>query len=156
MAYSMNCALLEGHPELEQAAKALAYLEKRQAQMRYDEFRAEGWPLGSGMVESGTKLVVEERLKGSGMHWVEQNVKEMLALRNAWCNQRWEESWGISEREMRREVLVRRQERRAWRQIAAVPPPAVQAEPAPVVTGTLASGAPVEPATKPPHPWKRA
>jgi hypothetical protein len=61
-------ALLEGHPEQEVAAKALAYLEKRQAQMRYDEFRAEGWRLGSGMVESGNKLVVEERLKGSGKH----------------------------------------------------------------------------------------
>ncbi len=53
MVCSLNCALLSAHPELEEAAKALAYLEKRQGQMRYDEWGAEGWPLGSGMVESG-------------------------------------------------------------------------------------------------------
>ncbi len=51
-------ALLEGQAEQEEAAKALAYLEKRQAQMQYPQFLAEGWPLGSGMVESGNKLVV--------------------------------------------------------------------------------------------------
>jgi len=144
-------ALLEGHEELEEATKALAYLEKRQRQMRYDEFRAEGWPLGSGMVESGNKLVVEERLKGSGKHWVEQNVNPMLALRNAWCNERWEESWSIIEREMQREVLVRRQKRRASRQVEVAPQPAAAV--VPEVRSTVVSGAP---ATKPPHPWKRA
>lgn len=147
-------ALLSAHPELEEASKALAYLEKRQAMMRYDEFRAEGWPLGSGMVESGNKLVVEERLKGSGMHWGEQNVNPMLTLRNAWCNERWEESWGMIEREMQRAVVVRRQKRRASRQVEAAPQGA--APPAPVVTTKVASPAPPpEPATKPPHPWKR-
>jgi hypothetical protein len=148
-------ALLQAHPELEQATKALAYLEKRQAQMRYDEFRAEGWPLGSGMVESGNKLVVEERLKGAGKHWVEENVKVMLALRNAWCNERWEESWSIIEHQMRREVVVRRQERRASRQVEAAPEPAAAV--VPEVSSTVVSGAPAsEPATKPVHPWKRA
>ena len=148
-------ALLSVHPEQEEAAKALAYLEKRQGQMRYDELRAEGWPLGSGMVESGNKLVVEERLKGSGKHWVERNVNPMLALRNAWCNERWEERWQLIEREMRREEAVRRQERRARRQVEAAPQPA--APPAPVVATKVVSPAPApEPATKPPHPWKRA
>lgn len=147
--------LLSGHPEQEEAAKALAYLEKRQGQMRYDEFRAEGWPLGSGMVESGNKLVVEERLKGSGKHWVEGNVNPMLALRNAYCNERWEESWLLIEREMRREVVMRRQERRASRQVSVAPQPAALATPV-VTTKDTSPAPPPEPATKPPHPWKRA
>lgn len=147
-------ALLSVHGEQEEAAKALAYLEKRQGQMQYRQFAAEGWPLGSGMVESGNKLVVEERLKGSGKHWVEQNVNPMLALRNAWCNERWEEKWLLIEREMRREAAARRQERRASRQVEAAPQPA--APPAPVMTTKVASPAPPpEPASKPPHPWKR-
>jgi hypothetical protein len=147
--------VVEAREELVEAAKALAYLEKRQAQMRYPEFRAEGWPLGSGMVESANKLVVEERLKGSGMHWVEQNVNPMLALRNAWCNERWEESWSIIEREVQRELMERRQERRAGRQVEAAPQPAAAV--VPEMTSTVVSGAPApEPAAKPPHPWKRA
>lgn len=150
-------ALLEGQAELVEASKALAYLEKRQEQMRYDVFKAEGWPLGSGMVESGNKLVVEERLKGSGKHWVEGNVNPMLTLRNAWCNERWEECWSIIEREMRREVKVQRQQRRARRQPAPASSPAPAPAPALVAASTLAADVPpLEPAIKPPHPWKRA
>ncbi len=53
-------------------------------------FRAEGWPIGSGMVESANKLVVEDRPKGAGMHWADVNVNPLLALRNAVANNRWE------------------------------------------------------------------
>jgi hypothetical protein len=61
------------------------------AEMQYPRFRAEGWPIGSGMVESAHKLVVEDRLKGEGMHWADVNVNPLLALRNAVCNDRWDE-----------------------------------------------------------------
>lgn len=144
--------LVEAHGELPELAKALAYLEKRQAQMRYPQFAADGWPLGSGMVESANKLVVEERLKGSGMHWVEEHVNPMLALRNAWCNERWDETWMVIEREQRRQVVVRRAERRARRTPAPVPvaPAAAAAESA------VHAASPPVPTTKPPHPWKRA
>ena len=71
----------------------LAYLEKRAAQMDYPQFQAAGWPIGSGMVESANKLVVEDRLKGSGMHWERSHVDPMLALRNIVANDRWDEVW---------------------------------------------------------------
>lgn len=148
-------AVVEGHPERGDLAKALAYLEKRQVQMQYPQFLAEGWPLGSGMVESANKLVVEDRLKGAGMHWDEQNVNPMLALRNAWCNGRWDETWKLIEREVRRQVIVRRAQRRASRRPAPVlvrPPPLM----AVVVERAESSAAPPVPTAKPPHPWKRA
>jgi hypothetical protein len=34
---------------------------------QYPFFQAQGWSIGSGIVESGNKLVVEARLKGSGI-----------------------------------------------------------------------------------------
>jgi len=74
-------------------AENLAYLEKRVAQMQYPTFLSEGWPIGSGMVESANKLVVEARLKGAGMHWSRESVNPLLALRNAVCNDRWAEAW---------------------------------------------------------------
>ena len=73
--------------------KPLAYLEKREAQMQYPAFQAQGWPIGSGAVESANKLVVEARLKGGGMHWARPNVNPVLGLRNIVCSGRWAEEW---------------------------------------------------------------
>ncbi len=71
----------------------LEYLRKRETLMQYPQFRRDGWPIGSGMVESANKNVVEARLKGTGMHWERTNVNPMLALRTAVCNDRWREMW---------------------------------------------------------------
>ncbi len=49
--------------------------------------------MGSGAVESGNKLVVEARLKSSGMHWAREHANPMLGLRNAVCSDRWDEAW---------------------------------------------------------------
>jgi hypothetical protein len=64
------------------------------AQMAYPHYQAAGWPIGSGMVESANKLVVEARGypqgEGSGMHWARGHVNSMLALRNLICSRRWQ------------------------------------------------------------------
>jgi hypothetical protein len=85
--------LTKQQPQAVEISGNLAYLEKRQAQLQYPLFRAQGWPIGSGIVESGNKLVVEARLKGSGMHWARAHVNSMLALRNILCSDRWKEEW---------------------------------------------------------------
>ena len=102
-----------------ETATQLAYLEKRLEQIDYPRFSAEQWPIGSGMVESANKLVVEERLKGAGMHWAEQNVNPMLALRNAICSDRWVEVWTQIEEEQRRAERARRMERQRQRRLSA-------------------------------------
>jgi hypothetical protein len=73
--------------------QVLAYFTKRRSQITYAAFRARGLPIGSGAVESANKQVVEARLKGPGMHWRPENVDPMLALRAAWCSDRWDRSW---------------------------------------------------------------
>ncbi len=87
------CALNQQYPQAEPISSNLAYLQKRQAQMQYPLFQAQGWPIGSGIVESGNKLVVEARLKGSGMHWADKHVDPMLAIRNILCSDRWKMEW---------------------------------------------------------------
>ena len=94
---------------------SLAYLEKRSEQIRYAAFVAAGYPIGSGMVESGNKLVVEARLKGAGMHWARQRVNPMLGLRNIACNDRWEEAWPQICAHLRRSRQDKSRERRATR-----------------------------------------
>ena len=61
----------------EEVRVQLNYLRKREAMMQYPQFRRDGWPIGSGMVESANKNVVETRLKGPGMHWERKNVNPM-------------------------------------------------------------------------------
>ena len=73
--------------------QTLAYLEKRRDQIAYARFRRCGFPIGSGMVESAHKTVVEDRLKGAGMHWAPRHVDPMAALRTAVCADRWDAAW---------------------------------------------------------------
>ena len=58
-------------PLPKKAAEALQehrqYLEKRAAVMDYPTYRQQGWPIGSGSVESANKRVMQARLKGAGM-----------------------------------------------------------------------------------------
>jgi hypothetical protein len=143
--------LVATQPTNAELASSLAYLETREAQMQYPQFIAQGWPIGSGMVESANKLVVEDRLKGAGMHWAEANVNGLLALRNAVCNERWEECWELIEHEQRVQVAVRRQARarkRAASKVAEAP----TAAPAgiPLVRRRVR---PLEAEVKSPHPW---
>jgi hypothetical protein len=148
-------ALVAAHPNLEQLPTQVAYLQKRVAQLQYPTFVAAGWPIGSGMVESANKLVVEARLKGPGMHWEGKNVNPVLALRNAVCNDRWDETWALVEHEHHRqrvsERYAHRKKRAALRSASTVSAAPTSSAATPV------AGVPSEPlAPKPPHPWKRA
>ncbi len=125
------------HPaaEILELPATLAYLEKRIAQMQYPTFQAQGWPIGSGAVESGNKLVVEARLKGAGMHWARDHVDPMLALRNIVCNDRWAEAWPQIETRLRDQTRQRRAARRQQRR-AATRSNFISLPATPVVTAT--------------------
>lgn len=110
--------VVEGKREevLKVVTGSLEYLEKRREQIAYAEFLAAGYPIGSGVVESANKLVVEARLKGSGMHWADEQVNPMLALRNVVCSDRWDEAWVEISQKLRQQVMEKREARRAERQ----------------------------------------
>jgi hypothetical protein len=107
--------LAEAHADCPEVIEPVAYLEKREAHMQYPTFQAAGGPIGDGAVESGNKLVVEARLKGSGMHWARHHVDPLLALRNLACNDRWEEGWNHIVGELRRQTRQRSHEQRQKR-----------------------------------------
>jgi hypothetical protein len=111
------------------------YLEKRLDQLEYPTFLARGYPIGSGIVESANKLVVEARLKGSGMHWAGEHVNPMVALRTVVCAERWPEAWPAISHELReharRHRRARREHRRAERLPAKTPAPLLEDSPTP-------------------------
>jgi hypothetical protein len=114
---------------------SLGYLEKRREQLRYAEFQAQGYPTGSGAVESGNKLVTEARLKGAGMHWAPEHVNPMIALRTLVCADRWEEGWGQISAHLRAQAhertRLRRAERERARPVVVEVAPASAAQPVP-------------------------
>ncbi len=150
---------------------SLGYLQKRREQIHYAEFCAAGYPIGSGIVESGNKLVVEARMKGAGMHWERAHVDGMVALRNVVCSDRWEEAWPQISAQMREAAKARSAMRRDERRpilAASIPVPEVAA----VAAGTdLQTAMPIAPppvvaaiedksVTRPRrpaanHPWRR-
>jgi hypothetical protein len=132
-----------------------SYLAKRLDQLRYADFVALGYPIGSGLVESANKLVVEARLKGSGMHWAPAHVNPMLALRNIACSDRWFEAWpqicGHLRAEARARRAARSQQRRARRTVdPLLPPQPAQRSTPPARPKRVIDGRPTTA-----HPWKR-
>jgi hypothetical protein len=93
----------------ETIATCLNYLKERHSMITYATFGDQGYPIGSGSVESANKLVVESRMKGSGMRWSEEHVDSMLALRNAACSHRWRQVW----KEIRQQWVHQTQAQRA-------------------------------------------
>jgi hypothetical protein len=108
------------HPSVALLSEKLAYLEKREAHMHDPTYQEAGWPMGSGSVESANKLVVEARLKGAGRHWERGHVNLMLVLRNAVCNQRWQETWQTVVAQRREERTQRRVRKACWRVLIPV------------------------------------
>jgi hypothetical protein len=62
--------------------------------MRYPEYRAKGWPIGSGVTEAAVKQF-NKRVKGTEQFWRESLVEPILMLRAAWISQddRWNRYW---------------------------------------------------------------
>ena len=63
-----------------------AYLERHRDHIDYAQYKALGLPIGSGMVESACKWLIQQRFKGVGMRWSEAGFNHLLHLRLAWVN----------------------------------------------------------------------
>lgn len=138
----------------------LTYFTKRLAQVQYAAFQAAGYPIGSGSTESANKLVVEARLKGSGMHWARAHVDPLVALRTVTCANRWHEVWPRISARLRSEADQRRRAR--WR---ARHPAPTEVVPATIDTPAQAAAATTTTPNRGKsivnhrptalHPWKR-
>jgi hypothetical protein len=69
------------------------YFETRQSKMEYDRFRQEGYPIGSGTVESAVNTVVHHRLKRQGRGWKRENAQAMLAALSELHSNRFQLTW---------------------------------------------------------------
>ena len=66
------------------------YLTDHLEHIQYQIFKKRGLPIGSGMVESACKWLIQQRFKGTGMRWSEDGFNHLLHLRLAWVNGRFD------------------------------------------------------------------
>ncbi|MDV2992501.1 MAG: ISKra4 family transposase ISLesp2 [Chroococcidiopsis sp. SAG 2025] len=66
------------------------YLQTHFAHLQYRSFKQMGLPIGSGMVESTCKWLIQQRFKGVGMRWSQAGFNHLLHLRLAWANHRFD------------------------------------------------------------------
>ncbi len=66
------------------------YLFPHRTHITYRHFEQMGLPLGSGMVESACKWLIQQRFKGVGMRWSDDGFNHLLHLRLAWVNDRFD------------------------------------------------------------------
>lgn len=71
------------------------YFHTHQRRMQYQQFREEGYPIGSGTVESGIKQV-KARLTGPGMRWTRPNAQRMLVIRTAVLSGDFDRLWALA------------------------------------------------------------
>ena len=85
-------AALPGLPESAQESltKLYNYLDKHRDHIQYDKLKEMGFPIGSGLVESTCKWLIQQRFKGVGMRWSEDGFNHLLHLRLAWVNGRFD------------------------------------------------------------------
>lgn len=76
---SLRSLDLDQDPWPDLVRQSPGYFESNLDRMRYDQFRAEGYPIGSGTVESSCNNVVQHRMRRPGRGWTENNANSMLA-----------------------------------------------------------------------------
>jgi hypothetical protein len=79
----------EGEPSATPVRDCERYLRARREQVDYAGALAVGLPIGSGLIESGHRHVIQARLKKPGAWWYERHARSMLALRVTHTNGHW-------------------------------------------------------------------
>lgn len=75
--------------KLKTVKAAITYYENNRQHMRYDEYLAAGYPIGSGVAEGACRHLVKDRLEGTGMRWTVAGAQPMLSLRAIHLNEQW-------------------------------------------------------------------
>ena len=104
--------LAAGQPADSEVWREIDFLRRHEPHLRYDWFQYRGHPLGSGAIESAIRRVINQRLKGSGIYWREENAEGMLVLRAAVLTKRWSEAME------RTRAAMANDRRREWRWVA--------------------------------------
>jgi hypothetical protein len=70
---------------------AIGYYQRNLPYMCYDQYLAQGWPIGTGVVEGACGHLVKDRMEQSGMRWTQTGAQAILDLRAIRINDDWDD-----------------------------------------------------------------
>jgi hypothetical protein len=80
-------------PQRKAIQRTIGYYERNQVYMRYDHYLAQGWPIGTGVVEGACGHLVKDRMEQAGMRWRQDGAQAVLDLRAVRLNNDWDAYW---------------------------------------------------------------
>ena len=73
--------------------KTAGYYRRNAPYMQYDAYLAQGWPIGTGVVEGACGHLVKDRMEQAGMRWRVAGAQAVLDLRSVRLNGDWDAYW---------------------------------------------------------------
>jgi len=70
--------------------KVIGYLNNNRAHMKYDQYLAAGYPIGSGVAEGACRHLVKDRMEQTGMRWTVDGAQALLSVRAIYLNGDWD------------------------------------------------------------------
>jgi len=77
--------------KLEHLQRVYNYFSTNRERMRYGDYLAAGYPIGSGVIEGACKHVIGDRMCCTGMRWEFEGAQPMLDLRVTKLNNEWKD-----------------------------------------------------------------
>ena len=100
-------------------SEVIGYLERNRRFMRYDEYLAAGYPIGSGVAEGACRHLVKDRMELTGMRWRTEGAQAMLDLHAVYLNDDWDAFQKHRIKQARRRLYpYLRMVQREWRNAA--------------------------------------
>jgi hypothetical protein len=75
--------------------KCADYLLKYRDMLRYDQYLAAGYPIGTGVIEGACRYLVKDRMERTGARWSLDGAEAVLRLRALWTNGDFESYWTL-------------------------------------------------------------
>jgi hypothetical protein len=88
--------------------RELAYFRKNRSRMRYASYRRRKLPIGTGVTEAACKTLVTQRMKHSGMRWLQAGGQAILTLRSLIQSDRMDLGWALLSQAFKRTIYVTR------------------------------------------------
>ncbi|HEX5504291.1 MAG TPA: ISKra4 family transposase [Thermomicrobiales bacterium] len=73
--------------------RTAGYYQRNAPSMHYDQCLAQGWPIGTGVVEGACGPLVKARMEQRGMRWTRAGAQAVLDLRAVRLNGDWDAYW---------------------------------------------------------------
>jgi hypothetical protein len=84
----------------------LGYFMNHREYMKYDEYLAKGYPIGTGVVESACSHVVKDRMEISGARWGVNGAESVLRLRYVVKSKDWDSYWEFFTSQVREKDFI--------------------------------------------------